>query len=151
MLKITIELISAVTGATSEIGRMFIANDGKGSLVRGDYKVAVCRRGRTMAPRDLVPREGADSAARVGRVIDYPRLAHNVWRLVARSLLAAFPEESKPPKKPTGAPVLTPEVMRGLQLMRKHFEDDGHDWTDGTDMDDFEAAIDWLKAADRED
>ena len=38
----------------------------------------------------------------------------------------------------------TAAVMRGLQLMRSHLDDDGHDWTRGTDMADVEAARAWL-------
>jgi hypothetical protein len=82
-----------------EIGRMYIANDDRRSRLdpsRGDYHVAVCRRGTTAVPREIYGSDGpADmpKAARAGSVQDYPRLAYNVWRLIARSLRSAFPEE----------------------------------------------------------
>lgn len=84
-----------------EIGRMYIANDGRRAAIdpsRGDYHVAVCRRGTTDVPREIygVESPGPDSmptAARAGSVQNYPRLAYNVWRLIARALRSTFPEE----------------------------------------------------------
>lgn len=92
MIRVTIELVSAITGNTSEIGRMYITNDGEGSAERGSYDVAVCRRGTTRipAPCDLL----GPKPTRSGRVENYPRLAYNVWRLISRALLSAFPEEA---------------------------------------------------------
>lgn len=37
-------------------------------------------------------------------------------------------------------------VMRGLRLMKGHFDEDGHDWTQGTDMADIVAACEWIDA-----
>lgn len=74
-----------------EIGRMYIANDGAGNIERGDYKVAVCRRNTTDVPKPIHP-EGVNPT-RSGAVKNYPRLAYNVWRLITRALLSAFPEE----------------------------------------------------------
>lgn len=70
-----------------EIGRTYIANEG-GSLTRGDYGVRVCRRGR-------FEQTSFESTkfARSARVLEYPRLRFNIWRLVLRALAAAFPEE----------------------------------------------------------
>ncbi len=76
-----------------EIGRMYIANDGKGTTDRGDYQVAVCRRNTTDVPAPIDP--GGSKATRTGTVTRYPRLAYNVWRLIARALLSAFPEEER--------------------------------------------------------
>lgn len=86
-----------------EIGRMYIANDGEGTADRGNYRVAVCRRGTTAVPRELYGDDAqaeaalskAPKATRTGEVRGYPRLAYNVWRLIARALLSAFPEEAK--------------------------------------------------------
>lgn len=82
-----------------EIGRMYIANVG-GTQERGDYTVAVCRKGSEKVPAELwqgagrdAP-EGSPKATRAGSVRDYPRLAYNVWRLVCRALASCFPEES---------------------------------------------------------
>lgn len=64
-----------------ELGRMHITNDGSGTAKRGDYKVAVMRKGTT------------NKVQREGEVKDYPRQSYTVWRLVQRALRSAFPEE----------------------------------------------------------
>ena len=88
MIVVKVELWNANTGEHSEIGRTYIANVG-GTRERGDYKVAVARKGSG-------PYNGWDKikATRRGSVRDYPRLSYNVWRLVCRALRSAFPEES---------------------------------------------------------
>lgn len=92
MIVVKIELWSAVTGARSEIGRMYVANTGAGTDPnRGDYTAAVCRRGSDAVPAPLDPT--GPKATRTGTVADYPRLSYNVWRLVLRALRSAFPEE----------------------------------------------------------
>lgn len=100
-----------------ELGRMYIANDGKRSRTDpkfGDYRVAVCRKGSTEVPQEIFGQyhDRYPKATRHGEVKAYPRLAYNVWRLIARAALAAFPEERKPSK--TTQPVLDESVMRGL-------------------------------------
>ena len=80
MIIVRIELHSAVTGKVSEIGYMQIINDGTGKGARGNYDVNVMRRGST-------------AIQRTGRVDNYPRKSYNVWRLVLRALMSAFPEE----------------------------------------------------------
>lgn len=82
MIVVRIELWSAITGQVTEIGRMHISNVGgtrDGKL--GDYDVEVMRRGTK------------DKVLRKGSVTQYPRLSYNVWRLICRALLSAFPEE----------------------------------------------------------
>jgi len=74
-----------------ELGRMYIANRGDGSAKRGNYDVAVCRKGSRAVPQPIDP--NGPVTTRVGAVFDYPRQAHNVWRLIARAVLSAFPEE----------------------------------------------------------
>ena len=92
MLVIKIELWSARTGKQSEIGRMYIANDGDADDPKiGDYTAVVCRRGSEAVPKPLDPY--GPKATRIGSVEAYPRLAYNVWRLVLRALRSAFPEE----------------------------------------------------------
>lgn len=98
MIVVRIELHSAITGKITTIGKMVIGNIG-GTSKRGNYKVAVGHKGD-------VRKDGKDNdlpkiwnrPARSGEVLDYPRLSYNVWRLVARAILAAFPEE-KPKSK----------------------------------------------------
>ena len=85
MLIIKIELRSARTGMTSEIGRMHISNisgGGKGRYdKRADYLVEVMQRGSKR------------KVCRSGYVKNYPRLSYNVWRLVLRGLKECFHEE----------------------------------------------------------
>ena len=81
MIVVKIELHSAITGKVAEIGRAHISNIG-GTFKRGHYEATVFKRGSTLELRR-------------GTVLDYPRLSYNVWRLIIRSLLACFPEESK--------------------------------------------------------
>lgn len=86
MLVVKIELHSAITGKITEIGRTYIWNDGTVARNdRGNYGVAVCKKGRFTWP--------LTNALRTGAVKDYPRLSYNVWRLIIRALLSAFPEE----------------------------------------------------------
>lgn len=98
MIVVRIELWSANTGEKTELGRMYIANVGGDLPKRGDYEVKVARKGS-------VQHEGWTSflkaggfvgvpATRTGEVKNYPRLSYNVWRLVARALKSAFPEEA---------------------------------------------------------
>jgi len=89
MIVVKVELHSAITGQIKLLGSMIVHNvgtskDGK----RGDYKVAVARKNCAGDHRATLL-----SPARSGDVKDYPRLSYNVWRLVARALLSAFPEE----------------------------------------------------------
>lgn len=74
-----------------ELGRTYIHNIG-GTQKSGDYHVRVCRKG------DFEPSEQkivhGEGCTRTGEVLKYPRLAYNMWRLVIRSLLSAFPEEN---------------------------------------------------------
>lgn len=83
MIIVKIELHSAITKQVTELGRMHICNENtSGCKERGNYVVRVLRKGTT------------DKIQRIGRVDGYPRLAYNVWRLVARACKAAFPEEA---------------------------------------------------------
>jgi hypothetical protein len=138
MLMVRIELYSAVDGRVEELGRMYLANDGKGTESSSTYDVAVCRKGVPGIPENI---GGFEAAARTGRVLDYSRKSYNVWRLISRALLAAFPEEQKikAGKTPT---TMTPEVMSGLKKLATIADDR----TSGEFVGDELAAIDWLNA-----
>lgn len=82
MILVRIELHSAVTGQASEIGRMVICNDGTGSPKRGNYSVALGRRGITDTRAILA------APQRRGEVKLFPRVSLSVWVLVARALKA---------------------------------------------------------------
>lgn len=90
MIVVKVELHSAVTGNVSLIAKMIVHNVGlSANGKRGNYKVAVARKG------SFDNRQVLAQPAREGEVTDYPRLSYNVWRLVCRALLSAFPEERK--------------------------------------------------------
>ena len=88
MLILELKLWSAKTMKTTTLAKTTIslANVNK-THSKGDYHVLVGRRGVT----DLVKIHR--NPQREGAVIDYPRKSYNVWRLVIRALLSAFPEE----------------------------------------------------------
>jgi hypothetical protein len=73
-----------------EIGRTYIYNEG-GSTVLGDYGVRVCHEGQLGFEPWM--NHVSKAFARSAKVLKYPRLSLDVWRLVLRSLAAAFPEE----------------------------------------------------------
>lgn len=101
MIRVTIEMCprgDERPGSVREIGRMYIANVG-GDARLGDYSVAVCRRNTTAVPSPVHPLGPAPT--RKGGVTGYAREAFNVWRLIARAVLSAFPEERKLAAKPT--------------------------------------------------
>ncbi len=94
MICVKVELWPASRGgekAAVELGRMYIANVG-GTHTHGNYSVAVCRKGSTAIPEGFA---GCTKATRLARVGNYPRLAYNVWRLILRALVNAFPEDKK--------------------------------------------------------
>lgn len=92
MIRVTIELESAITGEVSTLGVLCIANDGTGSSTSGNYDAVVVRKGLdNRLRRGQMPLEYLTT--RRGRVEEYPRTAYNVWRLVLRALRSAFPEE----------------------------------------------------------
>ena len=75
-----------------EIGRMYIASvsdDANDEI--GDYSALVAPDGATTVPYPF--NCGGPPPLRTGRVLGYPRLRHNVWRLVTRALRSCFPEE----------------------------------------------------------
>ncbi len=146
MIRVTIDLCpfgDERPEAVKEIGRMYIANDGIASVEdrsRGDYVVAVCKKGSTVVPSPVNPK--GPKAVRSGSVSDYPRLAYNVWRLIARSVLACFPEERLPPSNRARAVVaMDEEILRGLNHLAN-----GEGYNLQTDSH-VKAAFDWLEAA----
>ena len=90
MIVVTVELYGAA-GRSKIIGRMLIINDGSSVDARvSDYTVVVSN--RQDAPK-TDPQVALARPTRTGSVKGFRRLSYNVWRLVARSLLSAFPEE----------------------------------------------------------
>lgn len=92
MIVVKIELWSARTHVATEIGRMYIANDGTHpDHKRGNYQAAICRRGSKDVPQPLDP--NGPVPTRQGSIKDFPRLSYSIWRMVLRALREAFPEE----------------------------------------------------------
>lgn len=87
MIVVKIELHSAVTKKITTLGSMIISNVGVNGK-KADYDVRVGRK----PDAENIRKVYADPL-RTGSVKNYPRLSYNVWRLVVRSLLSAFPEE----------------------------------------------------------
>lgn len=83
MLVVKIELHSANTGAITEIANMVIANDGTGSVKKGNYWGKTFKKGHSYyteydKEKPQVLKEGS--------VKDYSRNDLHVWNLVARML-----------------------------------------------------------------
>ncbi len=113
MLVVKVELHSATTGEISELGRMYIANDGTGTPKRGNYQAAVCKKGSFAVPFPINPKAStAKRASRFARVEDYARESLPIWRLVMRALAGAFPEERSP--KVALPPMPKPKTLMGV-------------------------------------
>lgn len=92
MIVVRVELHSAITKKVTVLGKMFITNDGTHpDAKRGNYDVFVFKKNKVTE----VLWNTVSDISRKGRVENYPRLSYNIWRLVARALLSAFPEEDK--------------------------------------------------------
>lgn len=85
MIVVHVELLSAITGETTELARMHICNEG-GTRTRGDYGVYVMR-GRDTAALDNSWRN--QTFSKTGKIVNHPRLAEHVWNLVGKALHAA--------------------------------------------------------------
>ena len=78
MIIVSVSLLSAVTGEHTELGRVYISNEG-GTRTQGSYMVEVLR-GRSS--EDFAKR----TVLKVGHVEKHPRLSQHVWNLVAKAL-----------------------------------------------------------------
>ncbi len=79
MIIVRVELLSAVTGTTTELARMHIANTGEGTDRICDYV------GRTFIGRDTDALDHGIVSKR-GRVTRWRRHDFHVWNLVRRML-----------------------------------------------------------------
>lgn len=76
MIRVTIDLISANTGATETLGEVRIANDGRGTPEIGHYNVRLMRRDGT-------------KPWRLGKVTGFRRQSRGVYDLLYLALVAA--------------------------------------------------------------
>ena len=81
MIKVTVELISAIDGHTEILGTATIANDGRGTKTRGNYNAVFASK------RKLV--------WRLVGVNDFPRERLNAWDLLYRCLHQAVGDRNK--------------------------------------------------------
>ena len=88
MIVIKVELHSAITNKVTLLGTAIIHNLATGTKERGDYECLVGHKSQDGDLKQIMYKPNRKS-----RVYDYPRLSYNVWRLVIRGLLGAFPEE----------------------------------------------------------
>lgn len=77
MIIVRIELYSAVTHRKTEIGKLYIVNDGSGSRRRRNYMVTVMRR------------RSSCRVTRRGFVKNHSSISVSVWTLVRKALQAA--------------------------------------------------------------
>jgi hypothetical protein len=83
MIRIRVELMSAITGQTTELARMDIANDGIASSNNGNVGDYICRtyKGRSAEALDQA------QVQRTGKIAGWRRHDFHVWNLVSLALL----------------------------------------------------------------
>ena len=82
MIRVTVELMSAIDGSTTELARMIIANDGDTTTTNprlGSYV------GATMIGRNTAALDRGTVSKR-GKIINWRRQDFHVWNLVRRML-----------------------------------------------------------------
>lgn len=82
MIRITVELVSAITGKTTLIGVGEIANDGTGSTTTGNYDVRLLKSPAYAKPQNV------GGIWRKGRIEKFPRQRLGPWDLLYRALRA---------------------------------------------------------------
>lgn len=84
MIIVRVEVLSAITGKTTELARMHICNEG-GTQTRGNYGVYILRgRSKTRLDKSWIN----SHISRSGKVTNHPRLIEHVWNLVSKALNA---------------------------------------------------------------
>lgn len=76
MIKITVELHSAVTGRITKLGSATICNDGTGTKERGNYIL------RLFGKNDI--------AMKMATINGWPRLQRHAWALIAALLAEIY-------------------------------------------------------------
>jgi len=82
MIVVKVELWSAVTGATTELARMEIANDGKHTVEHRNFGDYDCRTLRGRSTEYFNKR----TTMRETRLLHWPRTAKHVWNMVQLAL-----------------------------------------------------------------
>jgi hypothetical protein len=81
MIIVKIELLSAIDNSISEIGRMYITNDGTGTSESGNYHCKIMRRGETSQSGGIW---------KLGHVNNHHRKSLSIWTLVVKALGACM-------------------------------------------------------------
>jgi hypothetical protein len=82
---VRVELLSAITGETTELARMHICNEG-GTRTRGDYGVyALTGRDKETLDASWL----SNRFTHTGKVKNHARLSEHAWNLVGKALNAA--------------------------------------------------------------
>lgn len=88
MIRVRVELISAINGEITLLGETIIANDGtERDPEKGNYIFGI-RLKRYLGWIGPI----TENTSRSGRIIGHPRKADVIWKLVLRCLKAAYPE-----------------------------------------------------------
>jgi hypothetical protein len=94
MIRVTVELISAIDGKRSTLGVMDICNTGNSpNPKRSDYRGFLYKKGTVHKDQFIITNE--NNIHRRGSVEDFPRQSYVVWRLVLRMLRDMFKDQEK--------------------------------------------------------
>lgn len=92
LIKITVELISAIDGHQEILGEGFIYNDASGSRGIGNYGFKLSKRRGFTGHRNV---SGVSNVWKSGEVKDFPRLRRNGWDLLFRCLRESIGDRNK--------------------------------------------------------
>jgi hypothetical protein len=110
MILVTIDLISAISGQRSTLGKVRISNDGTGPREIGNYDVQLLRK-------------GSDRPWRTGRVTGFRRLSRGPYDLLHLGLVACGIPERVRSATATESPIETAiEELAGVlrEALRNH-------------------------------
>ena len=79
MIVVKLELHSTLDGSVTDLGRMYISNDGTGTSEVGNYNVKIMRKG-------VLNQDG--NVWKYGRIERHSRKAVTVWILIVKAISA---------------------------------------------------------------
>lgn len=86
LIRITVELLSAIDGHTETLGQAIIYNDATGTPDKGNYHALLSRRGGFKRPPSSTSAADQRNVWRSGDVKGFPRKRFNVWYLIREAL-----------------------------------------------------------------
>lgn len=81
MIVVKIELQSAIDGSVSELGRMYISNDGTGNQDISSYNAKIMKKYCLRQDEQVL---------RIGRVRNYKRKKYPVWILIKEAIESCY-------------------------------------------------------------